>query len=152
MNIVFVEPENPLNVGAIGRTCVLTESILHLVRPFSFSLNPKLLKGAAMDYWEHVEYIVYDDFSDFLSKNKGRFFLATTKAKKFYTELNYKEDDYFLFGSESKGLSSDILNQFPETQIKIPMTSHMKRSLNISTSAAIILYEALRQNSFKNLK
>lgn len=151
MNIVFVEPENPLNVGAIGRTCVLTDSILHLIRPFSFSLNPKLLKGSAMDYWQYVKYIIYDDFSDFLDKNKGRYFLATTKAKKFYTDFSYEEDDYFLFGSESKGLDIKILNQFPDTHIKIPMISRMKRSLNISTSAAIILYEALRQQSFPYL-
>ena len=149
MNLVFVEPQNPLNVGAVGRTCVLTESSLHLVRPFGFSLNPKLLKGAAMDYWEKVDYKVYDDFEEFLNKNSGaRFFLATTKAKKLYTDFLYEKDDFFLFGSESHGLSKEILEDFSDSQIRIPMTPSIKRSLNVATSAAIILYEALRQQKF----
>lgn len=151
LNIVLVEPEIPQNTGNIARTCAVTNSKLHLVKPLGFSTSDKYLKRAGLDYWDKLDIIYYDDLDDFFAKNKGgRFFFATTKAAKTYAEFNYKKDDYFLFGKETAGLPERILEANLDTSIRIPMKEEL-RSLNLSNSVSIIIYEALRQNNFLNL-
>lgn len=148
MNIVLLEPEIPSNTGNIGRTCLLTDSTLHLIKPLGFSFDDKHLKRAGMDYWPDVKCIIYENIEDFYEKNKnGRFFYATTKTKQKYCDVEYKKNDFIIFGKESKGIPEEILNENIENCITIPMNSK-GRSLNLSNSAAIILYEALRQNNF----
>lgn len=148
MNIVLLEPEIPSNTGNIGRTCLLTDSTLHLIKPLGFSFEDKHLKRAGMDYWPDVKCIIYENIKEFYEKNKnGRFFYATTKTKQKYCDVEYKKNDFIIFGKESKGIPEEILNENIENCITIPMNSK-GRSLNLSNSAAIILYEALRQNNF----
>jgi tRNA (cytidine/uridine-2'-O-)-methyltransferase len=152
LNIVLHEPEIPANTGNIGRTCCATGTRLHLIGPLGFSLNEKALKRAGMDYWEHLDVTVYDDYNDFLAKNPGaKIYYATTKAPYVYTEANYEPDCYIMFGKESAGIPEDILVGNQETCIRIPMNPQI-RSLNLSNSVAIVLYEALRQNSFSNME
>lgn len=149
MNIVLLEPEIPSNTGNIGRTCLLTDSKLHLIKPLGFSFEDKHLKRAGMDYWPDVKCIIYENIEEFYEKNKnGRFFYATTKTKQKYCDIEYKTNDFIIFGKESKGIPEEILDKNSENCITIPMNSK-GRSLNLSNSAAIILYEALRQNNFK---
>jgi len=152
MNIVLLEPEIPQNVGNIGRSCVATNSKLHLIKPFCFSLDDKHLKRAGLDYWQDLDLYIYENYEDFLNKNpNAKIFMATTKAKKIYTEAEYSEDSFILFGKESKGIPEDILKANNDSCIRVPM--HMEyRSLNLSNSVAIILYEALRQLDFLDLK
>lgn len=151
MNIVLVEPEIPPNTGNIARTCAATGTGLHLVRPLGFSTADRYLKRAGMDYWKFVDVIYYDSLDDFFEKNKtGRFHFATTKAPRAYTEAEYKPDDFIIFGKETKGLDEGLLKSNYDKCIRIPMISEA-RSLNLSNSAAVILYEALRQNGFKSL-
>lgn len=151
MNIVLLEPEMPANTGNIGRTCVATGSTLHLIEPLGFQLDEKHLKRAGMDYWEQLDVRRYDDFTDFLNKNPGaRIFMATTKAHKTYTDVEFGPDDYIMFGRESAGIPEEILVDYEETCIRIPMVEEA-RSLNLSNSVAIVLYEALRQNGFCNM-
>lgn len=152
LNIVLFEPEIPFNTAAIGRSAVLTNSKLHLIKPLGFSLSDKAIKKAGLDYWDKIDLKIYSDFNEFLGYNKGRLFFATTKAKKFYTEYEYKEGDFFIFGPESRGLPKDILDDYKDNLIKIPMTESMERSLNLSNSVAVILFEALRQTGFNGLK
>ena len=152
MNIVLFEPEIPFNTAAIGRSAVLTNSKLHLIRPLGFSVSDKAIRKAGLDYWNAIDLKIYSDFTEFLSYNKGRLFFASTKAKKFYTEYEYKDGDYFVFGPESRGLPREILDEYNDNLIKIPMTDRMERSLNLSNSVAIILFEALRQTGFNGLK
>jgi tRNA (cytidine/uridine-2'-O-)-methyltransferase len=152
LNIVLHEPEIPANTGNIGRTCCATGTRLHLIGPLGFSINEKALKRAGMDYWEHLDVTVYDDYNDFLAKNPGaKIYYATTKAPYVYTEANYEPDCYIMFGKESAGIPEDILVGNQETCIRIPMNPQI-RSLNLSNSVAIVLYEALRQNSFSNME
>lgn len=152
MNIVLHEPEIPQNTGAIGRTCVAANTSLHLIKPLGFSTDEKQLKRAGMDYWKILDVKYYEDFEDFISKNPdARIIMATTKSKKCYTDILYKEDDFIMFGKESGGIPEDILLKYKETSVRIPMYDET-RSLNLANSAAIILYEALRQNNFKGLK
>ncbi len=152
MNIVLVEPEIPPNTGNIARTCAATGTVLHLVEPLGFSTSDRYLKRAGMDYWKFVEIRYYDGIEDFFEKNKdGNFYFASTKAPKSYDEVEYKDSDYLIFGKETKGLDEDLLRQNYEKCIRIPMADEA-RSLNLSNAAAIILYEALRQNDFKTLK
>ena len=151
MNIVLLEPEIPANTGNIGRTCVATGTKLHLIKPLGFSLEDKYLKRSGLDYWDKLEVFYYENFNDFLEKNNNPpIFMGTTKAKKTYTEVSYNENSFIMFGKESKGIPEEILLDYRETCIRIPMLSDY-RSLNLSNAVAIILYEALRQNNFGEL-
>ena len=153
LNIVLYQPEIPQNTGNIGRTCVLTNSTLHLIRPLGFEISDKQLKRSGMDYWPQLDYVVYDSFQDFYEKNKGkRIFLSTTKAGKYYDEVEYKEGDFVMFGRESSGVPSEIHQLFEDTSIKIPMLETSDRSLNLSNSVAIVAYEALRQIGYPHMK
>lgn len=152
LNIVLFEPEIPANTGNIGRTCVATGTRLHLIEPLGFRLNEKSIKRAGMDYWEHLDVTRYLDFDDFREKNPGaKIYMATTKARKCYTEVQYEPDCYLMFGKESAGIPEEILLEYQETAVRIPMMENT-RSLNLSNSAAIVLYEALRQNQFSQME
>ncbi len=154
MNIVLHEPEMPANTGNIGRTCVVTGAKLHLIKPLGFEISDKMVKRAGLDYWPQLNYEVYENFQDFLDKNpdcQGKLYMATTKAKKVYTELHYEEDCYIMFGKESAGIPEEILVNYEPYCGRIPM-GHDIRSLNLSNSVAIMLYEALRQHNFANLE
>lgn len=153
INIVLVEPEIPQNTGNIARTCALTNSILHLVKPLGFSVDDKHLKRAGLDYWPLVDVHYYENFQELIEKYSDKvFYFATTKAEKFYTEVEYIDDCFIVFGKETKGLSDDILNGNWHRAIKIPMKKELNRSLNLSNSVNIILFEALRQLNFPNLE
>lgn len=152
LNIVLFEPEIPANTGNIGRTCVATGTRLHLIKPLGFRLDEKAIKRSGMDYWEHLDVTTYLNFAEFLEKNPNpRIYMATTKAKHVYAEVSYEPDCYIMFGKESAGIPEEILVDYEETCIRIPMSEQI-RSLNLSNSAAIVLYEALRQNQFTNMQ
>ena len=152
LNIVLLEPEIPANTGNIGRTCVAAGARLHLIEPFGFSLSEKALKRAGMDYWKSLDVTTYIDYQDFLDRNPGaKIYMATTKAQKVYTEAAYEPDCYIMFGKESAGIPEEILVENKENCVRIPMIGDI-RSLNLGNSAAIILYEALRQNGFKGME
>ena len=152
MNIVLLEPEMPANTGNIGRTCVATNSRLHLIEPLGFKLNEKMLKRAGLDYWDKLDVTVYSDYQDFLDKNPGaKIYMATTKAYKVYTEPEYEPDCYIMFGKESAGIPEEILLDNQENCVRIPMWGDI-RSLNLSNSVSIVLYEALRQNGFEKMQ
>lgn len=152
MNIILHEPEMPANTGNIGRTCVATNSSLHLIEPLGFRLTSKELRRAGMDYWEHLDVHRYMNFQEFLEKNpNAKIWMATTKAKKNYTEVTFGPDDYIMFGKESAGIPEEILVDYEDTCIRIPMVEKI-RSLNLSNSVSIVLYEALRQNHFANMQ
>ena len=152
MNIVLHQPEIPANTGNIGRTCVATGTKLHLIEPLGFRIDEKQIKRAGMDYWDKLDYTRYINYEDFLSKNPGaKIWYATTKAEKTYTDVSYSENDFIMFGKESAGIPEEILVENRESCIRIPMLPDI-RSLNLSNSAAIVLYEALRQTGFKDLE
>ena len=152
LNIVLYEPESPANTGNIGRTCVATGTKLHLIEPLGFSLSEKALKRAGMDYWSQLDVERYVNYEDFLQRNPGaKIYMATTKAKKIYSEASYEPDCYIMFGKESAGIPEEILVEHPEECVRIPMIGET-RSLNLSNSVAIVLYEALRQNQFDHMK
>lgn len=152
LNVVLHEPEIPANTGNIGRTCVATGTRLHLIEPLGFRLDEKSLKRAGMDYWNRLDVTTYIDYQDFLEKNPGaKIYYATTKAPRSYTDVSYEEDCYIMFGKESAGIPEDILYANQETAIRIPMIGGI-RSLNLGNSAAIILYEALRQHGFDHMQ
>ena len=152
MHIVLHQPEIPQNTGNIGRTCVATGTSLHLIEPLGFRLNEKELKRAGMDYWERLDVTRYMDFNDFKEKHPGaKIWMATTKAKRSYTEVSFGTDDFIMFGKESAGIPEEILVENEENCIRIPMGNDI-RSLNLSNSVAIVLYEALRQNDFEGLE
>lgn len=151
INIVLHEPEMPANTGNIGRTCVATGTKLHLIGPLGFQINDKTLKRAGLDYWDKLDVTIYDDYRDFLEKNPGaKIYMATTKAKYAYTHVEFEPDCYIMFGKESAGIPEEILVNNEEQCIRIPMVGDI-RSLNLSNSVAIVLYEALRQNNFENM-
>ena len=151
MNIVLFEPEMPANTGNIGRTCVATGTRLHLIEPLSFKINEKALKRAGLDYWDKLDVTVYCDFDDFLERNPGaKIYMATTKAPNVYTDVRYEPDCFIMFGKESAGIPEEILVKNQETCVRIPMWGDI-RSLNLSNSVAIVLYEALRQNGFERM-
>ena len=154
INIVLLEPEKPSNTGNIGRTCVLTNSRLHLVRPFSFRLDDKLLKRSGMDYWDKVDLVIHDDMNEFLEYIKGndRVFYVETFATNYYHELEYQDGDFFVFGKESSGIDKDLVDKHKDHSIKIPMNMTIDRSLNLANSCNIVLFEALRQIDFPGLK
>ncbi len=152
LNIVLLEPEMPANTGNIGRTCVATGSRLHLIDPLGFHLDEKSLKRAGMDYWNSVDYRRYIDFGDFMEQNGNpRIYMATTKAKRRYTEVSYERDAFIMFGKESAGIPEELLVGNEENCVRIPMLEGI-RSLNLANSVAVILYEALRQNGFSELQ
>ena len=152
LNIVLHEPEMPANTGHIGRTCVAAGARLHLIEPQGFQINEKQLKRAGLDYWDKLDVTIYDDFNDFLEKNPGaKIYMATTKGRHVYTEVSYEPDCYIMFGKESAGIPEEILKANPDTCVRIPMIGET-RSLNLSNSVAIVLYEALRQNQFDHMK
>lgn len=151
MHIVLVEPEIPSNTGNIARTCACTGATLHLVGPLGFSTSDKYLRRAGLDYWHQLKIYEYDNLQQVWEKYpEGRFFYATTKAQKRYTEHHYLSGDFFVFGKETKGLPSDLISQNQETALRIPMTI-TNRSLNLSNAVAVVLYEALRQTGFHEL-
>ena len=152
LNIVLLEPEIPANTGNIGRSCVATGSRLHLIKPLGFSLEEKHLRRAGLDYWPRLDVSVYEDFVDFLSKNPGaRLFFLTTKARRTYAEAAFSPGDFLIFGRESAGIPEEILLEHEENCLRIPMVPD-NRSLNLSNSVAIVLYEALRQLGFPGLE
>ena len=151
LNIVLYEPEIPANTGNIGRTCVATGTRLHLIEPLGFKLNEKSLKRAGMDYWKVLDVTTYIDYQDFLEKNpEAKIYMATTKAHKVYTDVEYEPDCYIMFGKESAGIPEEILVEHEEDCMRIPMNGDI-RSLNLGNSVAIVLYEALRQNGFAGM-
>ena len=148
LNVVLVEPEIPQNTGNIARTCACTNTRLHLVRPFGFDISEKSLKRAGLDYWDKVDIVYYDNLAEVFEKNAGgKFYYATTKAKQSYTDVSYPDGCFILFGKETKGLPEDLIYAGFDRAVRIPMYGAL-RSLNLSNSVAIILYEALRQNDF----
>ena len=151
MNIVLVNPEIPQNTGNIARTCAATGAVLHLIRPLGFELTDRYLKRAGLDYWNLMEYYVYDNPEAFFRKHPGiRCHYATTKAPRGYHEAVYEDGDYLFFGCETRGLPENLLERAYDRCIRIPMRAEA-RSLNLSNSVAIVLYEALRQNGFSGL-
>ena len=151
LNIVLLEPEIPANTGNIGRTCVATNTRLHLIEPLGFRLDEKALRRAGMDYWKDLDVTTYIDYQDFLDKNpRAKVYMATTKAEKVYTDVAYEEDCYIMFGKESAGIPEEILVENQENCVRIPMVGEI-RSLNLGNSVAIMLYEALRQNQFAGM-
>lgn len=153
MNIVLYQPEIPQNTGNIARTCAITKTTLHLIKPLGFSLDEKHLKRAGLDYWDLVDVSVYENFEDFLEKNHHpKLYLLTTHATRFYSEVDFEEDAYLMFGKETAGLPEQIHSAYPDTRFRIPMRNHERaRSLNLSNAVNIVLYEALRQHGFKDL-
>lgn len=152
MHIILHQPEIPANTGNIGRTCVATGTALHLIEPLGFRLDEKSIKRAGMDYWEHLDVTRYINYQEFLEKHAGaRVWMATTKAKKVYTEVSYGADDFIMFGKESAGIPEELLVENQAYCIRIPMLDEI-RSLNLSNAAAIVLYEALRQQGFANMQ
>ena len=152
MHIVLHQPEIPANTGNIGRTCVAAGASLHLIEPLGFRLDEKAIKRSGMDYWEHLDVTRYINFADFKEKHPDtKIWMATTKAKRIYTEAVFAPDDYIMFGKESGGIPEEILTENEETCIRIPMMDGI-RSLNLANSAAIVLYEALRQNGFAGMQ
>lgn len=151
LNIVLVEPEIPQNTGNIARTCAATGSKLHIVKPMGFEISDKHLKRAGLDYWYLLDITYYENLADFFSKNNGNFYFCTTKAPHKYTDAAFQDEDYLFFGKETKGLPEDLLKDNLDKCIRIPMISEA-RSLNLSNSVAVVVYEALRQTRFFDLQ
>lgn len=152
MNIILHQPEIPANTGNIGRTCVATGTSLHLIEPLGFHLDEKSIKRAGMDYWDKLDVTRYMNYDEFLSMHPNvKIWMATTKAKKIYTEAEFGNDDFIMFGKESAGIPEEILVENEATCIRIPMLDNI-RSLNLSNAVAIVLYEALRQNGFRSMQ
>ncbi|MBQ3664600.1 MAG: tRNA (cytidine(34)-2'-O)-methyltransferase [Lachnospiraceae bacterium] len=151
-NIVLFEPEIPQNTGNIGRTCVATGTKLHLIGPMGFRIDEKSVKRAGMDYWKDLDVTEYDGYEDFLKRNpNAKIYFATTKAKHIYSDVSFEDDCYIMFGKESAGIPEEILVENPDTCMRIPMNENI-RSLNLSNSVAIVLYEALRQHHFAGMQ
>ena len=154
LHIVLVEPEIPPNTGNIARTAAATDSVLHLVKPLGFSLDEKSLRRAGLDYWPYVQVEIHESLEEFLAKYKGRrMWLATTKGDKLFTEAEFRDEDMILFGRETAGLPPDFIEANREWAIRIPMSRNTRlRSFNLSNSAAIVVFEALRQLGFPGLE
>ena len=152
LNIVLYQPEIPQNTGNIARTCVLTNSKLHLIKPLGFDISEKQVKRAGLDYWDKLDLAVYENYEDFMAKNPGaKVYMATTKAEKIYSEAHFEPNCYIMFGKESAGIPEEILIHHKDTAIRIPMIGDI-RSLNLSNSVAVVAYEALRQNNFEHMQ
>ncbi len=152
INIVLVEPQIPQNTGNISRTCAVTGAALHLVKPLGFEISDRQLKRAGLDYWDKLEIYYYENLTDFFLKNQGgAFFFFTTKAKQNFSEVSYPDNSFLIFGREDKGLDENLLHDNPDKCVRIPMRSTL-RSLNLSNSAAIAVYEALRQWGYPDLE
>ncbi len=150
-HIVLVEPEIPQNTGNIARTCAVTGAALHLVRPLGFSLDDKQLKRAGLDYWKELNVTLYDSFEEVEQAHpEARFYLLSTHATRSYAEAQYADGDFLVFGKETAGLGSKLLARRSADAVRIPMRNGL-RSLNLSNSVALVLYEALRQNGFPGL-
>lgn len=150
-NIVLVEPEIPQNAGNIARTCAATGSRLHMVRPFGFEISDKYLKRAGLDYWHLVDISYYDSFDELREKfPASRFFYFTTKGRRRHSEETFRDGDFLVFGKETKGLPEELLLRHPGECLRIPMFSEA-RSLNLSNSVAVAVYEALRQTGYEGL-
>ena len=150
INIVLFAPEIPQNTGNISRTAAVTGASLHLIRPFGFEISDRTLKRAGLDYWDKLDISYYDNWDDFIAKNKdARLWFFTSKAKKFYTEPTYSDNDYLVFGRETTGLPAEITSAYPDSLVRIPMRPTL-RCLNLSNAVAIAVYEALRQDGFED--
>jgi tRNA (cytidine/uridine-2'-O-)-methyltransferase len=151
LNIVLVEPEIPPNTGNVARLCAATGATLHLIKPLGFSIDDKQLKRAGLDYWHLLDIVIYENFREFEEKNPmGPRYLATTKGGRVYTDIVFETGGYLIFGKETKGLAPEILERYPNTTLRLPMRADA-RSLNLSNSVAVIVYEALRQWGFPGL-
>lgn len=150
LNIVLVEPQIPQNTGNISRTCAVTGAKLHLVRPLGFEVTDKNLKRAGLDYWNELDITYYDNLEDFFCKNSGNFYYFTTKGKNTYSDVSFPDNCYLVFGREDAGLPESLLVKNPDTCLRIPMRPRL-RSLNLSNSVAIAVYEVLRQWDFPDL-
>ena len=151
LNIVLYQPEIPQNTGNIARTCVLTNSTLHLIKPLGFSIDDKAVKRSGLDYWSELKLEVHESYEDFINKyGDRRIFLASTHGENYYNEESYKAGDFIMFGRESKGVPQDVHEA--HTNIRVPMIKTSTRSLNLSNTVAIIAYEALRQMDFPDMK
>ncbi len=152
LNVVLVEPEIPQNCGNIARTCAATGARLHLIRPLGFDISDKMVKRAGLDYWHLVDVREYENLDDFFAKNPVKqMWCLSTKAPRSYVEANFEDECYLFFGKETKGLPEDFLEKHRDHCIKLPMRAEA-RSLNLSNSVAITVYEALRQLGFPHLK
>ena len=153
LNVVLFNPEIPQNTGNIGRTCVLTDSRLHIIRPTGFEITDKNVRRAGLDYWPFLELHMYDSFEELMEKYQdARFFFSTTKGAVPYTEVEYRDEDFIVFGRESSGLPDSIRDGGYGTNIRVPMIESTTRSLNLSNTVAIVVYEAKRQTGFKGMK
>ena len=150
VNIVLIEPQIPQNTGNIARTCSVTGARLHLVGPMGFAIDDKKLKRAGLDYWHELDITTYQSSAEFFEKNHGKFYYFTTKAQNIYTEVSYEDGCYILFGREDAGLPEKWLYDHPETCVRLPMKGDA-RSLNLSNTVAIGVYEVLRQHGFPQL-
>jgi tRNA (cytidine/uridine-2'-O-)-methyltransferase len=152
-HIVLYQPEIPYNTGNIARTCAATNTKLHIIRPMGFTTEDRMLKRAGCDYWHAVDISYYDYLEECFERYPGhRFFFVETDGTKVYTEVAYQDGDFFVFGKETTGIPRHILEQHQESWIKIPMSIEHVRSLNLSNTAAILVYEALRQVQFQGLQ
>lgn len=151
INIVMVEPEIPQNTGNVARTCAATGARLHLVGPMGFTIDDKKLKRAGLDYWHFLDITYYDSLEEFFKKNKGTFFYFTTKGCKTHSQQTYPDGSYLVFGKETKGLPEELLIKNPDNCVRIPMAGEI-RSLNLSNSVAIAVYEVLRQWDYPALQ
>jgi len=155
LHVVLYQPEIPANTGNIARTCAGTDTALHLIRPLGFSTDDKMLKRAGLDYWKHVNIFYYDSLDEFFEKHAGgEFYFIETFGEKAFTDFDFSDsekDIYFMFGRETTGLPMELIEQHKDHCLRIPMTNKV-RSLNLSNTAAILVYEALRQQGYPNLK
>lgn len=151
MHIVLVEPEIPANTGNISRTCAVTGSVLHLVRPLGFSTDDRQLKRAGLDYWHLLDIRYYDSLADLWDKYPdGRFFYIETSGERWYSEVTYEPDDFLVFGKETRGLADDVIEAHSDNVVRIPQIPGA-RSLNLSNAVAIVAFEAMRQTGFKGM-
>ena len=146
LNVVLLNPEIPTNTGNIGRICLATNTKLHLIKPLGFEINDKRLKRAGLDYWQHLKVLYYDNFDDFIDKNKNeRLHFFSSHATNVIWDLKYEDNDYLIFGKESIGLPKSIIELYKDNCYKIPLYSSKIRSLNLANSVSIAVYEGLRQ-------
>ncbi len=152
MHLVLVEPEIPQNTGNVARTCVMTGTKLHLVEPLGFTLSEKEVRRSGLDYWQYLDLEVHRNFYELREKyHSARYVYFSTRGRSYYHQFDYGQDDFLVFGSETRGLGQEILDQ-AEITLRIPMNNQIPRSLNLGNSVALVLYEALRQQGFPGLK